>query len=153
MLQVGSIIEVDGRGEAVVVEAEQPEPSDGPSGAGKVEAIENQVGDSAMAAADAEPRPGTWVSRIGPGGERIQLVRIGFEIQQCRKFRVREIKMEEREYKNCYIQSPHCHCFFLPVFTLKEKTRENGFYTQNRTVGIKCSSGARLPLCRNYLNQ
>ena len=77
VLQVGPIREVDGGGEAVVVEAEQPEPrepSEGPSGAGKVEAIENQVGDSAMAATDAEPRPGTWVSRIGPGGERIELV-------------------------------------------------------------------------------
>ena len=37
------------------------------------------------------------MSQIGPGGKRIELVRIGFEIQQCRKFRVRERKMEERE--------------------------------------------------------
>ena len=107
MLQVGPRREVDGGGEAVVVEAEKPEPrepSEGPRGDGKVETIENEVGDSAMAAADVEPRPGTWVSRIGPGRERVELVRIGFEIQQCRKFRVRERKMEEREDKNCYIQ-------------------------------------------------
>ena len=120
-----------------MVEAKKPEPrepSEGSKGAGKVETIENAVGDSAMAAADAEPRLGTSVSRIGPGRERVELVLIGFEIQQCRKFRVRERKMEEREDKNCYIQSPHCHCHFLPVFTLKEKTQENGFYTQNRTV-------------------
>ena len=62
VLQVGPVREVDGRGEAVVVEAEHPEPrepSEGPSGAGKVEGIENQVGDSAMAAADADCRATT----------------------------------------------------------------------------------------------
>ena len=77
VLQVGPIKEVDSEGEAIVVESEQPEsrePSEGPSGASKVEAIENQVGDSAMAVADAVPRPRTWVNRIGLGGERIELV-------------------------------------------------------------------------------
>ena len=60
VLQVGPRREVDGGGEAIVVEAEElksepREPCEGPSGAGKVETIENEVGDSAMAAADAEP--------------------------------------------------------------------------------------------------
>ena len=109
VLQAGLRREVDGGGVAIVVEAEElkpepREPCESPSGAGKVEAIENKVGDSAMAAANAEPRPGTWVSRIGPGGKGIELVRIRFEIQQCRKFKVRERKMEEREDKNCLLE-------------------------------------------------
>ena len=58
-----------------MVEAEEPEPrepsecsrelSEGSRGAGKVEAIKNEVGNSTMAAADTESRPETWVSRIG----------------------------------------------------------------------------------------
>lgn len=65
MLQVGPRREVYGGGEAVVVEAEEAEMREtiqGPSGAGKVQVIENEVSDSAMAAADTEPGPGTGLS-------------------------------------------------------------------------------------------
>lgn len=65
VLEVGPGREVDNRGEAVVVEAKKPElreASEGPSGPGEVEAVENEVSDSAIVAGDTEPRPGTGVS-------------------------------------------------------------------------------------------